>query len=520
MRLQNIKISTLLLVGCAALIAVVSAIALLATYISRDSNQALETLYQQRLVPLEHLKKLADLYADIAFKANQISLGRGAPEQAHQEVIKASDEINEHWKELSVAATGEKDIQALHAATAVAQKMAPAITELLDALSKKDRMRTSLVALDLNDFVNLMGKQVNNLEQIQLDHSGEEFQQANSRYQWSIRSFGMAVTMAIAATLAAAWLLIGAITGPIRQAVAIAKRVATGNMSEAIDYSGQSEMAEMLRALHEMQKSLGHVVSEVRNSADRLANASGEIAQGNMELSDRTEQQASLLEQTHQATHSLGSTVRENTDNAQRANSMAQQASTVAAMGGQVVAEVVETMKDINTSSQKIGDIIGVIDGIAFQTNILALNAAVEAARAGEQGRGFAVVATEVRALASRSASAAKEIKALINTSVGRVQTGTVLVARAGKTMEELVSSIARVTEIVAHISESGHSQNAAVDQVSDSLDKMAKVTQRNTSMVEEIASSANDLSAQAHTLVSAVAVFKLQPESEALQLR
>jgi methyl-accepting chemotaxis protein len=207
-------------------------------------------------------------------------------------------------------------------------------------------------------------------------------------------------------------------------------------------------------------------------------------------------------------------------DSARQANNLALQAARDAALGGKVVAEVVNTMVEINASSRKIGDIIGVIDGIAFQTNILALNAAVEAARAGEQGRGFAVVATEVRALASRSASAAKEIKMLIQASVERVETGTVLVDRAGKTMEALVGSIAAVTEIVAQISASGDSQNSAVEQVSDTLNKMVAVTQRNSSMVEEIASSANDLSAQANTLVSAVAVFKLQPQNSSLRLR
>jgi len=520
MHLRHVKISTLLLLGCTVLIALVSAVALLASSISRESNQAVEILYHQRLVPLEHLKKLADLYADVLFKGNQIALGRGEPEQARKEVQTAVDEINGHWDALSLGIHEEKDTQALNAATSVAQKTKPAINELLDALGKKDRMRISLVALDLNDLVNAISKQINILEQLQLDHSSDEFKQANTRYQWSIRSFGIAVALVIALAAAGAWLLIGAITGPIRQAVAIAKRVATGNMDEEIHYEGHSEMAEMLRALHEMQGSLGQVVSEVRNSADILANASGEIAQGNMDLSDRTEQQTQLLEQTHEATHSLSTAVRSNTNSAQQANSLALQAARVAAMGGTVVAEVVDTMKDINASSRKIGDIIGVIDGIAFQTNILALNAAVEAARAGEQGRGFAVVATEVRALASRSASAAKEIKLLIQASVERVETGTVLVDRAGKTMEDLVHSIAAVTEIVAQISASGESQNSAVEQVSDSLNKMVAVTQRNSSMVEEIASSANDLSAQANTLVSAVAVFKVQPQNSSLRLR
>ena len=510
MRLAHMRISTLLAVACAAVIAVVAAVAVLGGFIARDSNQSIQTLYQQRLVPLTHLKTLADLYGDVLFKANQIALGRGDPEQTQGEVGKALDAIRTNWDALKQTENDGQAAADLGKAKAVADKAAPALAELQDALAKKDRMRTSLVALDLNDLVNAIGKEINKLEQVQLDHSSEEFQRANSHYGSSIHIFGLVMALVMVLTTVAAWLLVRQVTRPIHQAVAIAKRVATGNMSEDIVYEGGSEMSEMLQALKDMQTSLAGVVSEVRGSADRLATASQEIAQGNMDLSDRTEQQASLLEQTSSATRGLGSTVRDNADKANQANRLAMDASAVAGQAGAVVEQVVLTMRDIDASSKKIGDIIGVIDGIAFQTNILALNAAVEAARAGEQGRGFAVVATEVRALAGRSADAAREIKSLIHASVERVESGTSLVDRAGHTMAEVVDAIGRVTAIVAQISQSSHTQDEAVGLVEGSVEHMAQATQKNSALVEEIASAASDLNSQAQTLVSAVAIFKL----------
>ncbi|WP_342616313.1 methyl-accepting chemotaxis protein [Rhodoferax sp. GW822-FHT02A01] len=492
------------------LIALVAAVALLAAYVSRESNRALETLYLQRLEPLEHLKKLTDLYSDVQFKANQIGLGRGDPVEAGKDVQKDVEEINTHWKILATTLQGQSDVQELNKASALAQKSKPAIADLLDALAKKDRMQTSLLALDLNDLVNAMSKQINVLVQLQLDHSSEEFQQVNTSYQRNMRSFAIAVALVIAGTVASAWLLIGAISVPIRQAVAIAKRVATGDMSEEISFSGESEMAEMLRALHDMQMSLGRVVLKVRDNADMLANASGEIAQGNHELSVRTEVQASSVEQSAASMGHLSAAVSQNAESAEQANQLAHSASAVAARGGQVVTQVIATMKEINESSRRISEIIGVIDGIAFQTNILALNAAVEAARAGEQGRGFAVVASEVRNLAGRSADAAKEIKNLIHTSVVRVDQGSKLVDLAGATMAEVVSAIDRVTNIMSEISSASGRQASGVNQVEETIQKMDQMTQQNAALVEQMAAAASGLKSQAEELVGTVAVFRV----------
>jgi methyl-accepting chemotaxis protein len=298
-------------------------------------------------------------------------------------------------------------------------------------------------------------------------------------------------------------------------AVALARAVAEGDLSTRVALRA-GDRDSLMAWLQTMQQSLGKAVADVRRGSDQVALASSEIAQGNKDLSGRTEQQASELQQTASTMEELGSTVRNNADNAQQASQLAQSASTVAVRGGEVVSRVVETMKGINDSSRKIADIIGTIDGIAFQTNILALNAAVEAARAGEQGRGFAVVAGEVRSLAQRSADAAKEIKRLIGASVERVEQGTALVDEAGTTMKEVVASIRRVSDIVAEISAASQEQSSGVVQVGQAVTRMDKGTQQNAALVEQSAAAAESLSSQAQGLVAAVAVFKLQDAREA----
>jgi len=307
-----------------------------------------------------------------------------------------------------------------------------------------------------------------------------------------------------------AYTLSRSITVPLRQAAVSARRISEGDLTETIDAVGRDEAAEVLTALHAMQANLGRVVSGVRSNAEGVATASAQIAQGNNDLSGRTEQQASALQQTAASMEELSSTVRQNSDNAQQANQLAQGATNVAVEGGEVVARVVDTMKGINESSRKISDIISVIDGIAFQTNILALNAAVEAARAGEQGRGFAVVASEVRSLAQRSADAAKQIKGLIGTSVERVEQGTALVDQAGSTMQEVVSAIRRVTDLMGEISAASMEQSSGVAQVGQAVTQMDQATQQNAALVEESAAAAASLRSQAEQLVQSVAVFKL----------
>ena len=323
---------------------------------------------------------------------------------------------------------------------------------------------------------------------------------------------GLASLMA-AVGLAMGWMLtrnlrlsLGAEPSELSEAVG---RVAEGDLSRPLIVQ-PGDSSSVLASVARMQDSLVKVVSTVRTNSESVATASAQIAQGNQDLSQRTEEQASALEQTAATMEQLNSTVRNNTDSAKQANQLAQGASMVAAQGGEVVSKVVNTMQGISDSSRKIGDIIGVIDGIAFQTNILALNAAVEAARAGEQGRGFAVVASEVRSLAQRSAEAAKEIKGLIGRSVEQVEQGTLLVDQAGKTMGEIVGSIQRVSDIVAEITSASIEQSSGITQVGEAVTQMDQATQQNAALVEESAAAAESLKGQAQQLVQTVAVFKL----------
>jgi methyl-accepting chemotaxis protein len=315
---------------------------------------------------------------------------------------------------------------------------------------------------------------------------------------------------ALALGVVISWLLTRGIVLPIREAVRVAETVAGGDLTRTIEAHSKDETGALLRALRHMNDSLVGIVSEVRGGTDTIATASREISAGNLDLSARTEQQAGALEETAASMEELTTTVRQNADNARQANQLAITASEVATQGGAVVSEVVTTMGAINASASRIADIIGVIDGIAFQTNILALNAAVEAARAGEQGRGFAVVASEVRNLAQRSAAAAKEIKELITASTANVDAGTKLVDQAGATMGQVVDSIRRVTDIMAEITSASQEQTGGIEQVNSAITQMDHVTQQNAALVEEAAAAATSMQDQAAKLAEVVSVFKL----------
>ncbi|SCX55967.1 methyl-accepting chemotaxis protein [Variovorax sp. EL159] len=316
-----------------------------------------------------------------------------------------------------------------------------------------------------------------------------------------------------------AWRLSVGIVRPLGRAVAAAETVAAGDLSASIRVDSRDEAGQLMQALKDMNASLAKVVGEVRMGTDTIATASSQIASGNQDLSSRTEQQASSLEQTAASMEELTSTVKQNADNARQANQLAVSASEVAVKGGSVVSQVVDTMGSINASSKKIVDIIGVIDGIAFQTNILALNAAVEAARAGEQGRGFAVVASEVRSLAQRSAAAAKEIKTLIGDSVEKVEEGSKQVAEAGRTMEEIVGSVKRVTDIMGEITAASQEQTSGIEQINQAITQMDQVTQRNAALVEEASAAAQSLQERAGSLSQVVSVFRLDSSSHAIDV-
>lgn len=335
--------------------------------------------------------------------------------------------------------------------------------------------------------------------------AGEEIYQ--NSLKWIII---LLLVCAILSVIVALWIA-RIVSRPIQDAVNLAETVAAGDLTGHIEVNTTDETGMLLKALQQMNASLQNTVSQVRSGADTIATASSQIAAGNLDLSSRTEQQASALEETASSMEELTSTVKQNSANARHANELAVSASEIAEKGGHVVTEVVQTMDSISESSQKIVEIISVIDGIAFQTNILALNAAVEAARAGEHGRGFAVVATEVRNLAQRSASAAKEIKQLISDSAIKVEAGSDLVARAGLTMEEIVTSVKRVTDIMGEISTASREQESGIEQINLALSEMDTVTQQNAALVEEAAASASSLQDQAGQLAEVVSIFKLK---------
>ncbi|MDP4077671.1 methyl-accepting chemotaxis protein [Acidovorax sp. A1169] len=358
-------------------------------------------------------------------------------------------------------------------------------------------------------FTELEGRMSELSESIE-DHGKAVNSHAKASVGQTRIAIGAVLLFAVLATLAAALWLARRMARPMAHAVGVADQLARGDLTSHIRPAGNDETVQLLTAMGHMQASFTGIVREVKANADEVSSASGQIAQGNQDLSNRTEQQAAALQQTAASMEQLNSTVRQNADNARHANQLAQNASAVAVQGGEVVGQFVGTMKAINESSRQIADIIGVIDAIAFQTNILALNAAVEAARAGEQGRGFAVVAAEVRNLAQRSAEAAKQIKELISTSVSRVDQGTALVDKAGGKMAEVVTAIQRVTEIVAEISAASSEQSTGVAQVGEAVTQMDQATQQNAALVEEGAAAAQSLKLQAEQLVQAVAAFQL----------
>jgi methyl-accepting chemotaxis protein len=393
--------------------------------------------------------------------------------------------------------------------------------KLLDLADKGDAGFNDARALSSGDAGTAFTDMLKLIEaDVELNRSGAEQEVARSAstYDNAIVSTGLLIAVAVFAGIAIGWLITRSITTPIGRAVVIAETVARGDLTANIEVSGKDETSQLLDAMRHMNERLVDVVGRVRNSSDSIATGSAQIAAGNTDLSQRTEEQAASLEQTAASMEQLTATVKQNAENALQGNSLAANASETAVRGGEVVNRVVQTMSEISSSSEQVAQIITVIEGIAFQTNILALNAAVEAARAGEQGRGFAVVAGEVRTLAQRSASAAKEIKDLISASVQRVQVGSQLVDEAGRTMGEVVQSVKRVTDLMGEISAASGEQHTGIEQVNQAVMQMDEVTQQNAALVEEASAAAQSMAAQSGTLRELVSVFRISASDPVVQ--
>jgi methyl-accepting chemotaxis protein len=513
MNTSNIKIATLLKLGFGLLGLLIVLMGVLSFLKASGAAVAFDNVVENRYPKISSLHTLNDRLKDSARLQRDLLLFSDADDvkKAAQSIAELQKANAELLAKLDPSFKSEQGRALLNTLQEVRKRYLPASQRFVAQASSgaqemaKIGLQTELAALEQAYFVAVQA--MITFQEGQIQSAKTEAASAIGHIQTTLLLSGG--TALLVALMAAVWIT-RAVTLPINLAVDVARAVAAGDLSYSFEGQGKSETGLLLHALKEMQVALARVVSHVRHGSESVATASAEIAQGNQDLSSRTESQASALEQTAASMEQLGSQVSQNADNARQANQLALNASSVAVQGGEVVSQVVQTMQGINESSRKIADIISVIDGIAFQTNILALNAAVEAARAGEQGRGFAVVASEVRSLAGRSAEAAKEIKALIGASVERVEHGAALVDKAGTTMTEVVNSIRRVTDIMGEISSASSEQSAAVAQVGEAVTQMDQVTQQNAALVEQMAAAASSLKAQANELVQAVAVFKL----------
>jgi len=514
--IENLKVGQRLAIGFG--IVLVLMLTLTGVAISRMSfiRASLDRIVEGDAVKLRLVNSMRDLVRyqsvtvrdvvmqeDFAFKKKELALAK----QSKENYLAAAEQLGKLLQDQESKATMAKIAE-------IEDKVRGAVDKAIDlSLSADQGGAANMIREEVRPLqIELIGALDTLLKQVESGSKNSALE-AGETYQNAVMLMTIFGTLALAVGIAAALLitrgLLKQLGGEPAYAAEIAGKIAAGELAVEIK-TKPNDYSSLLFAMMEMRNALARIVGEVHKSTDTITTASSEIASGNLDLSSRTEQQASSLEETASSMEELTSIVKQNADNARQADGLANSATEVARKGGAVVAQVVDTMKEINESARKIVDIIGVIDGIAFQTNILALNAAVEAARAGEQGRGFAVVASEVRNLAQRSAAAAKEIKALIGASVERVDTGAKLVDQAGATMEEIVESVKRVTDIISEIAAASREQASGIEQVNQAINQMDEVTQQNASLVEQAAAAAESLKEQTTNLSQVVSVFKL----------
>jgi methyl-accepting chemotaxis protein len=513
MKFSDIRIGTRLALGFGAVLILMVGLTLSGIYGARQINAALDRILSDNVAKIVLAQDMSDSIHIVtrSMLTMVILEEEGAIKAEYKNIQAARTKYNLAFETLekSPATEAGRAVQrTMKEAQQAAQPLNDKVIEL--AIANRNAEAMELLMKQAAPATQRWQDVLQEYAERQKERNKKEEQAAEAIYATALFTMYSLAGGALVLGILIAWLITRSITRPLDDAKNVAQAVAKGDLTQRIAVSSKDETGQLMQALKDMNESLVKIVGEVRSGTETIASASSQIAAGYLDLSSRTEQQASSLEETASSMEELTSTVKQNADNARQANSLAVAASEVAVKGGSAVSQVVDTMASINESSRKIVDIIGVIDGIAFQTNILALNAAVEAARAGEQGRGFAVVAAEVRTLAQRSAGAAKEIKSLIDDSVGKVDTGARLVNQAGATMQEIVESVARVTGIMGEITSASNEQTAGIEQINQAIIQMDHVTQQNASLVEEAAAASESMQEQAGKLAQSVSVFKL----------
>jgi len=515
--LKNMNIGGRLTLAFSIVFALMVVMAAVALTRMADINARITTITEVNNKQIESAATMAYTVSDRTVAIRNLALMSDHEEMkpqvtriAEQTAIydKAAEEITRLLRDFNGTAEEKALMEKVKAHEATALPLFAKSADL--GLANKQEESTQVQLKELRPVQRAWLAELNALKELKTKLNDDEAAGAAQAYAQAKTILLITTGLAIALGAWLAYLVARSITGPINQAVKVAQTVAAGDLTSRIDVTGKDETAQLLTALKAMNDSLMGIVGQVRASSDSIATGSAQIATGNADLSQRTEEQASNLQQTAASMEQLSGTVKTSAETASQANQLAASASAAAVRGGEVVGTVVGTMKDIAASSKKIADIIGVIDGIAFQTNILALNAAVEAARAGEQGRGFAVVASEVRSLAGRSAEAAKEIKALIGASVEKVEVGARQVNEAGESMAAIVSEVHRVSQLISELSVASSEQSKGISQVGEAVTQLDQVTQQNAALVEESAAAADSLKQQAARLAEVVSVFKL----------